>query len=113
MKINIYALKDIDNSIFCNMCCGSDDKGVIKYYTDLIRSIYNDHCDDVQKKSDFLDRLEKTDIYKLGSVSLETGELFTENNFLCSFNDSEFFIQLKEDFLKFKKEKESDKSGIN
>lgn len=91
MTLNLYALRDSKSGLYYSPATGFDDKHTIKYYNGMAVSLLNENKED-HIKNKILD----TQIFKLGEINLETGELTNDNNFLCNLVNLEDLVEENE-----------------
>lgn len=92
MKLKLYALRDSKSGLFYSPATGYNDKNVIAFYKHLTTSVLEDNKSEEFAKLKLLD----SQIYKLGEINLETGELTNDNNFLSNLVTLEDLVEESE-----------------
>lgn len=92
MKLNLYALRDSKSGLYYSPATGFEDKHTIKYYNDMALSVLKDNHEPFVKE-----KICDSQIFKLGEINLETGELTSDNNFLCNLVALEDLIEENEE----------------
>lgn len=87
-KINLYALKDNEQSFYTGYLMAKDDRAAIKYYGDSLENVLDIAVSNGDKKiSDLVSRFRNTAVYKLGSIDPDTGELSNDLIYLTDFRE--------------------------
>ena len=97
LQLGLYCLKNCQADIYECVICSFDDKNAVNYFVDNFKGILNE----LKKKKDqnnydlVLNRLDYTDIYKIGYFDQLKGE-FINDKLLLAKMEKKLFIKEKE-----------------
>lgn len=87
-NLKIYAVLDKENNVISNVYLSTDDAQAGRYMLNQLKAIYNEVPK--QLKGDFIDRVHRTCICKVGEIDCLKKELFNDYNIICDFFDVDF-----------------------